>query len=308
MLDVIIVGGGPAGLSAALVLGRCRRRVLVCDSGRPRNAASHAMHGYLTRDGISPAEFLKIARQQLCRYDSVETCPSEVVAAAREGEGFKVTLNNGLWFTCRKLLLATGIVDEIPAIEGIEEFYGHSAHHCPYCDGWEVRDQPLAVHGRGEKGRDLALELMLWSRDLVLCTDGEVLSAADRDMLARHGIAVREEQIARLEGRDGNLEHLVFINGEKLARRALFFSSRQYQPSGLAASLGCRVNKKHQIEVDQTGAVGMPGLYVAGDASWDVQLVILAAAEGAAAACAINKALMHEECERNTPHQKEGKK
>ena len=297
MLDVIIVGGGPAGLSAALVLGRCRRRVLVCDTGQPRNAASHPMHGFLTRDGVEPSEFLNLARQQLCRYDSVELSPAQVVAAAREGGGFKVTLSNGPWFTCRKLLLATGIVDQIPAIEGIGDFYGRSVHHCPYCDGWEVRDQPLALYGQGEDGPDLALEMMLWSRDLVLCTDGESLSPANRERLARRNIAVREEKMARLQGREGQLEHIIFESGPPVACRALFFSTGQHQPSDLAATLGCCVNEKDEIEVDRVAAAGTPGLYIAGDASWDVQLVILAAAEGAEAACAINKALMSEDHE-----------
>src|SRR5687768_7612451 len=145
--DVLIVGGGPAGLSAALVLGRCRRRVLVCDAGRPRNAASHGLHGFLTRDGIKPSEFLEIARQQLRPYDTVELKQTEVTSARRLANGFELTLANGESVSARKLLLATGVVDELPALDGLPDFYGRSVFHCPYCDGWEVRDQPLAIYG-----------------------------------------------------------------------------------------------------------------------------------------------------------------
>lgn len=145
---------------------------------------------------------------------------------------------------------------------------------------------------RAKMGLHLALEMTLWSRDLVLCTDGESLSSANRERLARRNIAVREEKMARLQGREGQLEHIIFESGPPVACRALFFSTGQHQPSDLAAKLGCCVNEKDEIEVDRVAAAGTPGLYIAGDASWDVQLVILAAAEGAEAACAINKALI----------------
>src|ERR1051325_6140674 len=170
--DVIIVGAGPAGLSAALVLGRCRRRVLICDSGHPRNAASHALHGYLTRDGIPPAAFLEIGLEQLQQYETVRLQRSAVVEARRLDNLFEITLNSGQRLASRKLLLATGVIDELPQINGLQDFYGTSVFHCPYCDGWEMRDQPLAVYGRGENGAGLALELKLWSQQLVLCTDG----------------------------------------------------------------------------------------------------------------------------------------
>jgi thioredoxin reductase len=295
--DVIIVGAGPAGLSAALMLGRSRRRVLVCDSGSPRNAASQAMHGYLTRDGIPPREFLRIAREQLKEYDCVELRDIEVTAAECSSDScFHVTVATGEAFRSRKLLIATGVVDNLPEIPGFEDLFGSSVFHCPYCDGWEVRDQPLAIYGRAERGYGLSLELTGWSRDLVLCTDGP--SEIDADGLARlagHGIAVREDRVRRLEGRKGILERVVFERGDPLPRRALFFTTGQTQRSKLAIGLGCEFNDKGTVRTGKYETTHLRGLYVAGDASRAVQWVVVAAAEGAEAAFAINTDLLKED-------------
>jgi thioredoxin reductase len=292
-LDAVIVGAGPAGLSAALILGRCRRRVLVCDTGHGRNAASHALHGFLTRDGIEPAELRRVGREQLSRYTTVEVRDIAVIDAKCEPHGFAVTLADGTELSCRKLLLATGVSDELPPIEGFLSFYGSSVFHCPYCDGWEVRDQPLAIYGSGEHGTGLALELTAWSSDLVLCTNGAAPHESDR--LRSLGIAVREEPIARLEGRDGILERIVFTAGDPLERRALFFSTGQKQQSDLASRLGCAFTEKGAVETGDYEITTVSSLYVAGDASRSVQLAIVAAAEGAQAAFAMNTAMLKED-------------
>ena len=296
MLDVLIVGAGPAGLSAALWLGRCRRRVLICDAGHPRNAASHGLHGFLTRDGIDPAEFLLIGREQLAPYDTVELRLIDVTDARRLDNGFEITFSNGERIRSRKLLLATGVVDELPTIEGLPELYGRSVFHCPYCDGWEMRDQPLAVYGRGENGLGLSLELLLWSRDLILCTDGpSQLSEEDLQRLAHHDIKLIEHRITRLEGSGGALKHIVFANGESLARSAMFFSTSQRQRTDLAQKLGCELTDQGCVATGEYETTNVPGLYVAGDASRLVQFVVVAAAEGAQAAVAVNKELMKED-------------
>lgn len=297
LYDVIIVGAGPAGMSAALILGRCRRDVLVCDTRRPRNAASQALHGYLTRDGIPPLEFLAAGRRDLARYETVELRHVQVTDASRDGDRrFDVTLETGEQLRARKLLLATGVVDRLPSIKGLDEFYGRSVFHCPYCDGWEIRDQPLAIYGRGQSGLGLSLELTAWSRDLVLCTDGP--NEIDRegcDRLERNAIALREDRVAMLDGRDGILESVVFESGERLPRRALFFTTGQLQRSDLCVRLGCDVDEKGTVRTGKYETTHVEGLYVCGDASRAVQWAIVAAAEGAEAAFAINNDLTKED-------------
>ena len=295
--DVIIAGGGPAGLSAALILGRCRRRVLVCDAGHPRNARSHGLHGFLSRDGIKPAELLSIARRQLKPY-GVAIRKAVVSSAARTESGFKVSLEDGENLESRRLLVATGVVDRLPPIQDVGKFYGRSVFHCPYCDGWEMRDQPVAVYGKGKSGAALSLSLKTWSPDVVLCTDGAArLSTTQREQMVSEGILVLEEPIARLEGRHGVMKRILFRNGEFLSRRALFFSTGQQQSCDLAHKLGCRFTSKGAVVTTHLEETHVPGLYVAGDASRDVQLVIVAAAEGAKAGCAINQSLAMEDLE-----------
>jgi len=293
--DTAIIGGGPAGLSAALVLGRSLRRVMVFDSGRYRNERSCALHCFLGHDGIAPHELLDLSRAQLRRYDTVECKRELVTAISREGENFVICPDSELPLRARTVLVATGVVDELPPIVGIEAFFGRSVHVCPYCDGWEYRNAPVAVLGRGAKGVGLARMLHHWSADLVLCTHGSSgLSQDDRDKLRQRGIPIHEEKVARLEGRDGQLEALVFESGDVVNRKAIFFNTDQHPRSALLESLGCTY-QAHGVECDEDGATSVPGVYVAGDASRDVQLIIIAAAEGARAALAINTALLQDD-------------
>ena len=294
--DVIIVGAGPAGLSAALVLGRSRRRVLVSNAGQHRNAVSRALHGFLTRDGIDPRELLRIGRQQLDHYDTVKVQDIGVTNIISDNGRFALTLTDGTQLFTRKVLLATGMVDELPDIPGFETFYGRSIFHCPYCDGWEVRGQPLAVYGHGTNGPGLALELTGWSSDLTLVTDGPwEINAEDREKLGRNRIQIREQKIVRLEGDDGILERIVFEDGAILKCRAMFFNQGHRQHSDLAARLGVNIDP-HGDEVvsNRHESTNVPGIYVAGDAAFHTHFVIIAASEGAIAAFAINSALLRE--------------
>ena len=288
MYDAIIIGGGPAGLSAALVLGRARRKILLCDNGRQRNRHSDAMHGYLTRDGIPPQEFLRLAQDEVAGY-GVEIQRVTVRNAKAVDGAFEILLEDGTICRGRKLLIATGVADTLPPISNVEEFYGRSVHHCPYCDGWEHKDERIAIYA---KTAGAALELKTWSNDVILFTDGPArLQRKDREKLAAHGITIRGEKIARLEGTDGRMTGVVLEHGETVARDAMFFSTGQNQACDLAMGLGCVLNKRGTIETDKKGFVNVPGLFVAGDATHDVQLVIVAAAEGAKAGIAINEAL-----------------
>lgn len=299
MHDTIIIGGGPAGLSAALVLGRCRRRVLLFDAGHPRNAVSRAMHGFLSRDGTDPREFLRISREQIAQYPSVEMREGEVVGVEPGEEQFTVKTREGQTFATRTVLIATGLKDDLPPLAGIEQFWGTSVHLCPYCDGWEHRDQKIAVYGQGRMGADLALEMLGWTDDVVFCTNGAPVEEIPDECsvkLLRYGVQTVTTPIERLEGEGNQLQRVRFRDGTALECPALFFASTQCHSSNLAEELGCKLSC-----VASTGDIGViqddtrtcvPGVYVAGNVSTGLQLVIMAAAEGTLAAFNINQALL----------------
>jgi len=294
MFDVVVVGGGPAGLSAALMLGRCRRRVLVCDLGQPRNRRSRALHGYLTRDGIIPSAFNALGRSELAAY-GVEFREVGVVGARPVDRHYRVSLGDGAEEETRYLLIATGVVDDLPAIPGFDDCYGRSIFHCPYCDGWEWRDRRLAAMGLGAHAARLALGLKSWSADVVVCTNSGRVDRRLRERLAKNGVGVRTEPIARIDHRDGELSSVTFESGDPLRRDALFFSTGQHPQSGLASTLGCTLTRRGTVNTGTLCATNVERVYVAGDASRDAQFVVVAAAEGVKAAVAINQALQGED-------------
>lgn len=293
MHDVGIVGAGPAGLSAALILGRCRRDVVVFDAGRPRNAASRGLHGFLTRDGVPPEKLRELAREELAKYPSVKVIDRQVTQLGRCGDVFEVRAGDGSSWAARILLLATGRDDDLPDRPGFRELYGRGVYHCPICDGWEHRDQALAVYGRCEAAIDVAFELLIWSRGVLLCTDGPgAVDKAQRERLAANGIAVCEARLERLRaGEDGMLAEIAFADGATAPCRALFFVTDTPQKSRLPEALGCRFGESGGVLCDAHAATGVPGLFVAGNVRCGLHLAITAAAEGAEAAVAINDAL-----------------
>ena len=291
MFDVVIVGGGPAGLNAALVLGRCRRRVLLCDAGRPRNARARELHGFLTRDGAPPLDLLRLGREELRPY-GVETRAVTVTGIERRADGFAISLADGNDVTARMVLVASGVQDDLPDVPGMEECYGTSVHHCPYCDGWEARDKRIAVIGPGNGGAGFALSLKTWSDQVMLCSNGPSrLKPEQRTQLAQQAIEIHESRITALDHEDGHVRHLVMTDTARIPCDKVFLVTHQRPQCQLPKQLGCPVTPRGLVKTDRFGHTGVPGLYVVGDASRDVQFAIVAAAEGAKAAVAINQAL-----------------
>ena len=291
--DVLIVGGGPAGLSAALILGRCHRTVLLCDVGHQRNLRSHAIYGLLGREGRPPAAFLDEARAELSRYRSVSVRDTLVEGITPAAEGFEFVCRDGTAGRAAKVLLASGLVDELPDVAGIQPLYGISVHHCLYCDGFEYAGKPVAAYGKGDKGAELAIMMKHWISDVVACSDGTEVSTKAARKLKEYNIPLRSEPIQSLQGADGELTSILFENVTALARSGLFFSTGCHQASDLSKRLGCKRNDKGGVVIDpDTEESSVPGIYVAGDVSRDVLLVAVAIGEGAQAAVAINKAFL----------------
>jgi thioredoxin reductase len=296
--DFIVVGAGPAGLQAALALGRARRRVLLCDSGEPRNAVTGVIHGFLSRDGIDPAGLRRLAVEELRRYPSVDLRTVGVGTARAVDGGFVVTLADGAEEAASKLILATGVVDQLPAIPGLDELWGRAAFHCAYCDAFERSDQPIAVVESGANAGFYAMQLGHWSADVVLCTNGPAeLSEEDRARLSARDISVRGEAIARLET-DAEGVRIVFTDGTSLVRHVVFIRPPTRQRSDLAAQLGCNALEDGSIEVNDFGQTTVPGVYAAGDMArrptmpFPAAGAIIAASVGAVAAVAADRELL----------------
>ena len=263
--DAVIVGGGPAGLSAALVLGRARKRVLVVDDERPANAVSQGVGGLLGHDRVKPAVLRERGRRQLEEHANVEFRHGAVEDAERVGDVFLVRPSDGPPVRAHSIVLAHGLRHDPPALPGIEALWGSSVFHCAFCDGWEVRDRPLAFHGSGPGAVRSALVLSGWTDDVVLCTDG----APDpgEAVLATAGVRVRTEPIARLAGHDGRLTQIEFEHGPAERREALFVNTERGQPNRLAVSLGCELTAAGTVLADADGRTSIAGVYAAGDAA-----------------------------------------
>lgn len=289
--DVIVVGGGPAGLSAALILGRMRREVLLLDTEAPANAVSDAMHGFLGQDGVPPAAVRRIAAAQLDPYESVERRVTAAVSARRVAEGFEVALAGGGTAKARLLLLAHGMHYGLPAPDGVRELWGKHVFHCPYCHGWEVRDRAIAVYATGERAIHQALLLRSLSKAIVLLSAGIEIGDEDRRRLERAGVEIVDDPVARLAPSEDGLRIVFGGVRPDLERHALFVQPDLSLASEIAPSLGAGLTEGGGIRTDETGLTTVPGLYVVGDAGAEVQSVAVAAGSGARAAYAINAGL-----------------
>lgn len=294
--DAVVVGAGPAGLSAALILGRCARRVLICDDGTPRSWAAHRVHGFLSRDGEGQDHFRAKGRQQLRQYRNVRFRVAQVTAVLRGADRLTVKIAGAASVRTRKLLLATGVFDNLPSIPGIDAYFGKTVLPCPYCDGWEMRGKAITVYGKGSRGFDMARAMTAWSSHLTLCCNGpSKLNARQVRLLKGNGIDVLTDRIAGLLGSNGQLRRIVFKGGTSLPTDALFFDTPSRQQSSLAERAGCRLMRDGRVACDKLAATSVAGIFAAGNILQGVQLSIVAAGDGARAAFAINRELTRED-------------
>jgi thioredoxin reductase len=301
--ECVVVGGGAAGLSAGLVLGRARRRTLLVDAGQQSNLAADGVGGLLGHDGRSPGDVYEQGRKELAAYPSVEVRSGEVVSGKRAGEIFELELSDGSRERARRVVLATGMEYRPPEVKGLIECWGTSVFHCPFCDGWELRDQPLAVLARGEKAIHSALLLRGWTDDLVLLTDGPAdLSDDDRDRLAKAGVKIDERPVAELIARDAELEAVQFADGGRLERRGLLAATTLHQRSTLAEQLGAEPGEatpfgETPVKVDGLCRTTTPGVFAAGDLSTQLPPSVASAiAAGSLAGMSVVQSLLADEC------------
>jgi thioredoxin reductase len=298
--DVVVVGGGAAGLSGALTLARARRSVLVIDAGEQRNRPASGVHGFLTRDGLPPAELAALGRAEVERYGGT-VLDGRVAALAESAAAFAVTLEDGRAFTARRLLVTTGLVDELPEVPGLRELWGTDVVHCPYCHGYEVRDEPIGVLSTGPLSVHLAQLFRQWSADVTLFLHtGPRPSAEEAEALAARGIAIVEGEVAALETEAGRLRGVRLASGGVVPRRVLAVGTTLVAPAGLLAGIGLEATEHklgvgQRIEADGTGRTAVPGVWVAGNVADLAATVAGAASAGVLAGAAINNDLVAED-------------
>ncbi|PTM57997.1 NAD(P)/FAD-dependent oxidoreductase [Desmospora activa] len=300
LLDVAIIGGGPAGLNAALVLGRARKNVTVIDEGRPRNAVTRETHGFLTRDGTSPSEFRRIAKEESSAYPSVSFVEDTAVSIAGTDGHFQITTAQGKAFASKKLLFAVGMKDRTLDIPGLAEVYGKSAFICPYCDGWELRDKPLVIISKGADVMHFAPLISGWTSRFTICTNGpDELTDEQREELRRHRVPVFEAPIRSIDSDDGIVRQVVLEDGTTIPCTGIFFKPELVTGSDLPRAVGCHVSEAGTVAVDDFGKTNVPGVYSAGDVASRLHQAITAASMGAFAAAAINNELNMDAWKRN---------
>lgn len=297
-LDCAILGAGPAGLSASLVLGRARRNVALLDNGTNRNRVTQASHGFITRDGIKPADFKKIALDELTKYPSVMFYEKTVTQIKKQAgnEWFQIITSDEAVFYAEKIILATGVQEVYSSVPDMQRYYGKSIFSCPYCDGWELRDQPLIILIEDEESAYYMAKLVYnWSRDLVVATNGYSVSPAMRTELERRNIAVVTEPVKQLYGDDGYLHKVEFVSGLTIKRTGGFITPGFYRPNQFAEQLGCMLQENGAIATDESGRTSQKNIYAAGEyAQSGPSSLMIAAADGSKAAFAVNADMTNE--------------
>lgn len=294
--DVIIIGGSYAGLSAALSLGRSLRKVLILDSGTPSNQTTPESHNFLTRDGESPGQISKKAKEEVLKYPTVKFVGDRVVAATKTNGHYKIQTEEKKLFSATKLIFATGVLDIIPEIAGFAECWGKSILHCPYCHGYENKNVKTGVFANGQAGYDQAKFISNWTKDLVLYTDGKSsLTPEQTKSLTNRNIPVEEKEIEGFEHKNGMIRNIVYKDGSKQPLKALYASPEIKQQSELPKELGCNFTDHGRIEVDLFQKTSVPGIYAAGDNSSMGRSVAVAVSSGSIAGVMVNKELIEEE-------------
>ena len=293
--DVVVIGGGAAGLSAALVLARARRTVAVVDAGAPRNAPAAHMHGFLSRDGLPPQDLLAVGRDEMTSYGGTLIDGSVAATTRCADGGFEVRLDDGSVLAARRVLVATGLHDVLPDIPGVRERWGRDLLHCPYCHGYEVRDQPLGVLGGTTEAVQHAQLVRQWSSDVVLFPHTDTPTAHQREQLAAREIRVVEGTVQRLLVEDDQLTGVELEHGRVVRRTAVFVRPRFVPSTDLLVSLGCDLDDDGWVRTDAVGRTTVPGVSVAGNVANPRAQVITAAGEGSSAAIALNADLVDDD-------------
>ncbi|HEY1046969.1 MAG TPA: NAD(P)/FAD-dependent oxidoreductase [Bacteroidia bacterium] len=293
--EVIIIGGSYAGLSAAMTLGRSLRKVLVIDSGKPCNRMTPHSHNFITHDGKTPAEISALARQQVEQYETVHFHNGLAIKARQIDNGFEIETEDGRYFNAQKLVFATGVKDIMPNIPGMAESWGKSVIHCPYCHGYEVRNQKTGILGNGEYGYEFSALISHWTKDLTLFTNGKVDLKPDQlSKLKSKQIDIVEKEIDRLEHENGQLRHIVFKDGSVAELKAIYTRCAFEQHSQLPQELGCEITEDGYIKVDMMQKTTIEGIYACGDNTTRMRTVSGAVAMGTMAGAVLNREMVME--------------
>ncbi len=293
--DVIIIGGSYSGLSAALALGRALRNILIIDSGKPCNAQTPYSHNFITQDGKTPSEISALAKQQVQKYTNIKFYDGLAISGVKTENGFDIKTQSNDIFSAKKLIFATGIKDIMPDIKGIAECWGISVLHCPYCHGYEVRQEKTAILGNGDYGFDFSRLISNWTKDLTLLTNGKVnLEKEQIEKLQKHNITIIEKEVKNVEHQQGQIEAVIFKDGSQIPIKAVYTKLPFAQHCEIPTQLGCELTEQGYIKVDAFQKTNIHGIYACGDNTTSLRSVSNAVAMGTLAGATLNREMIED--------------